>query len=82
MDKLEFFQSIGFTEYESKVLVSLLKLKIATTKEIGLNSGVPQNKLYHILNKFEILGIVELIPERLKKYQLINIETIVDNRIK
>lgn len=82
MDKLQFFESLGFTEYESKILVSLLRLKIATTQEISFNSGVPQNKLYSILEKFEGLGIVEFIPEKLKKYKLINIKTFISKKLK
>jgi sugar-specific transcriptional regulator TrmB len=82
MDKLKFFQSLEFSNYESKVINSLLRLKIATTKEISFDSGVPQNKLYSILNKFENLGIVEIIPEKLKKFRPINLETFIQKKIK
>ena len=82
MDKLNFFQSLGFTEYESKTIVSLLRLKTATTKQISFNSGVPQNKLYSILTKFENLGIVQAIPEKNKKYKLLNLQTHIENKIK
>jgi len=82
MDKSEFFKSLGFGEYESKTLVSLLRLKTATTKEISFNSGVPQNKLYTVLRNFETLGIVEAIPEKLKKFRLINLRTFIEKKIK
>jgi sugar-specific transcriptional regulator TrmB len=82
MDKIGFFYALGFTDYESKVITSLLKLKIAKTKEISFISGVPQNKLYSILKRFENLGIVEIIPEKLKKFKLINLKTFINKKIK
>lgn len=82
MDKLKFFQALDFNDYESKVISSLLRLKIATTKQISFDSGVPQNKLYSIMDKFENLGIVESIPEKLKKFRLINLETFIQKKIK
>lgn len=82
MDKLQFFNSIGFTEYESKTLLSLLRLKGGTTKEISFNSGVPQNKLYSILKGFENKGIVESIPEKNKKFKLINLNTFIEGKLR
>jgi len=82
MKKVDFFIDLGFTQYESKILVSLVKLKIATPKQISLDSDVPQNKLYQTLKKFEDLGILAIVPADLKKYELINIKTFINNRIK
>jgi sugar-specific transcriptional regulator TrmB len=82
MDRIEFFKDLGFQEYEAKTLSSLIKLKSANPKEICLDSGVPQNKLYSILKKFEKLGILSMIPSEPKKYQLINIKSFVKEKIK
>ena len=82
MNKIDFFIDLGFTEYEAKVLVSLVKLKIATPKQISLDSNVPQNKLYQILKKFVELGILALIPADSKKYELINIKTFINQKLK
>ena len=82
MDKIEFLKSLGFSEYESKTLSSLIKLNFATPKEISQDSSVPKNKLYAILKKFEEKGIVSLIPGEPKKYKLINFQTYVENKIK
>ncbi|MBR9701679.1 hypothetical protein GOV13_02030 [Candidatus Pacearchaeota archaeon] len=81
MDRKEFFQNIGFGEYESKILSSLIKLGAATPKEISLDSGVPQNKLYSILKKFELDGILSEVPSSSKKYKLINIKQFIEERI-
>ena len=45
MEKLGFFQNLGFSEYESKVILSLLRLNNASPKEISFDCSVPQNKL-------------------------------------
>ncbi len=82
MDKTEFFKDLGFQEYEAKTLSSLIKLKSANPKEISLDSGVPQNKLYSILKKFGELGILSIIPSEPKKYELINIKSFINNKIK
>ncbi len=82
MNKYNFFKSLGFSEYESKVLITLIKLQIANPKEISFDSGVPQNKLYKILKEFEKEGILSTIPTEKKRYKLINVKTFIDNKIK
>ena len=82
MNKVEFFKDLDFTEYESKVLSSLVKLKSGNPKEISLDSGVPKNKLYQILKNFEKIEIIAILPTEPKKYELINIKTFIDNKIK
>jgi len=82
MQKFEFFKSLGFTDYESKTINSLINLKSATPKQIHEQSGVPQNKLYSILKKFEKLGIISQLPTEPKKYKLINLRTFINNKIK
>ena len=82
MDRIDFFRELGFTEYESKILSSLVRLKSAMPKEISLDSGVPQNKLYSILRKFEQDGIISLVSVEPKKYQLINMNNLVKERLK
>jgi len=79
MEKLEFFKNLGFNEYESKTLSSLIKLRQVSPKEISLDSNVPQNKLYSILRKFQNLGILAEIPN--KKYELINFKTFINKRL-
>ena len=46
MNRIDFFKDLDFSEYEAKTLSSLIKLKSGKVKQISLDSGVPQNKLY------------------------------------
>ncbi len=82
MDKLNFFRELGFSEYESKTLAAISGLNKATLKEISLNSGVPQNKLYSIIKRFESLSLIAKIPDSNKKYELINLGTFINSKIK
>jgi sugar-specific transcriptional regulator TrmB len=82
MDKQAFFQQLGFSEYESKILASFVKLKSANPKQIHEDSFVPQNKIYQILKNFNNLGILAMIPGEVKRYKLINLQTFIDNKLK
>lgn len=82
MNRTEFFRSLDFSEYESKVLSSFSNLQKATPKQISEDSSVPQNKLYQIIKKFESLGLLAQIPHQSKKYELINLQTFVNSKIK
>ncbi len=82
MEKIEFFQDLGFSEYESKTILSLIKLKSASPKEISFDCSVPQNKLYGILKKFEKEGLIAVMPGEIKRYQLINFKTYIIGKIK
>lgn len=79
MENLEFFRSLGLTEYESKTISSLLRLESASPKQISESSKVPQNKLYQIIKNFISLGMLSELPN--KKYKLINFKTFVDEKI-
>jgi len=81
MDKKLFFTSLGFTEYESLTLSSFLKLKKANAKQLSLDSGVPQNKLYQILKIFEKLSLISHIPSEKKEYKLLNVQTYINKKI-
>lgn len=41
---------VGLTEYESKVLISIIKHGEASAKEISLSSGVPYSRIYDTIN--------------------------------
>ena len=81
MDRIDFLKSLDFTEYESKAISSLLSLGIATPKQISLNSGVPQNKLYPLIKKLEKESLLSLVPAETKKYKLLNFKTNISKRI-
>ncbi len=82
MNKIQFFKLLGFTDYESKTLEALINKNPSTPKQISQDSKVPQNKLYQILKKFQCLGILSTFLTEPKSYQLINLKTFIDDKIK
>jgi sugar-specific transcriptional regulator TrmB len=54
-------KSIGFTEYEAKVYISLLKQYPQNGNSLAQSSGVPGSKVYEILRKMQEKGYVFLV---------------------
>ncbi len=52
------WMDVGFTEYEAKAYVALLRLGPATGYQIAKESGVPRSMVYEILNKLIARGAV------------------------
>ena len=59
---------LGFTTYESKSYIALLKKNPASGYEIAQESGVPRSVVYDVLRKLEKSGIVMGIQDKPKKY--------------
>ncbi|KYC50533.1 MAG: Sugar-specific transcriptional regulator TrmB [Candidatus Methanofastidiosum methylothiophilum] len=50
MEIEEQLMKMGLTDYESKVIVSIIKYGESTAKDISLNSGVPYSRIYDTIN--------------------------------
>jgi HTH-type transcriptional regulator, sugar sensing transcriptional regulator len=62
-------QELGFSEYEAKIYLSLLRDSPATAYEAGKSSGVPTSKVYEVLKKLVEKGILSVIDEgKTKRY--------------
>ncbi|MBN1649342.1 MAG: TrmB family transcriptional regulator [Spirochaetales bacterium] len=48
---------LGFSEYEAKTYLALLKIQPATAYETAKTAGLPSSKIYEILNKLKDKGI-------------------------
>jgi sugar-specific transcriptional regulator TrmB len=55
---IERWMDVGFTEYEAKAYVALLRLGPATGYQVAKESGVPRSMVYEILNKLVARGAV------------------------
>jgi len=63
----EKIKRLGFTAYEAKAYLTLLKISPATRYELSKNSGVPRSAIYDIIRKLEKIGAVNATytqPER------------------
>ncbi|MEJ2053205.1 MAG: helix-turn-helix domain-containing protein [Calditrichaceae bacterium] len=65
---ISLMQSIGFSQYESRVYIALLKNANVTGYELAKLSGVPASKIYPILNRLIDKEIIQVIDTDPKKY--------------
>jgi sugar-specific transcriptional regulator TrmB len=72
--------SLGFSEYESKAYLSLLKGFPATSYEIAKKSGIPTSKIYEVLNKLLDKGLMTQLEDNDKlKYVPISPDEFIDS---
>jgi HTH-type transcriptional regulator, sugar sensing transcriptional regulator len=81
---LSSLQSLGLTEYESKAYLALLSLGICDARQLCIQSGVPSSKIYTIMEKFELLGLVEVQQSKPAKFNVLEpslgVERLVKNK--
>jgi Cd2+/Zn2+-exporting ATPase len=80
MDELkDNLQKIGFTEYESKVYIALLKENPTTGYQISKVSSVPRSMVYEVLSRLHSKGaVMETIEGRATYYRPLPPEILLD----
>ncbi|MCK4670706.1 MAG: hypothetical protein KAT43_05895 [Nanoarchaeota archaeon] len=68
MKILEALREAGLSEREGKVYSALLELGLTTTGAIVKKSGIPNSKIYEILESLETKGLVSYIVKKKTKY--------------
>jgi sugar-specific transcriptional regulator TrmB len=61
-------QQLGFTSYEAKAYVSLLRNNPVTRYELSKNSGVPRSAIYGVIRKLENMGAVNALYSEPEQY--------------
>jgi sugar-specific transcriptional regulator TrmB len=59
---------LGFTQYEARAYISLLKYFPATRYEISKRSGIPRSAIYDIIHRLEQFGAVNAVSAKPEKY--------------
>jgi sugar-specific transcriptional regulator TrmB len=62
-DVMEKLVKIGFSEYEAKTYVALLRRSPATGYQVAKESGVPRSMIYEVLGKLAARGAVMVLPK-------------------
>ncbi len=62
------FKELGFTSYEAKAYLALLRQNPVTRYELSKNSGVPRSAIYDIIRKLENMGAVNAMYTKPEKY--------------
>ncbi|MFD1850782.1 TrmB family transcriptional regulator [Oceanobacillus bengalensis] len=73
-------QQFGFTQYESQVYTSLITINQALdATAIVKRSGVPRSKVYEVLNRLVVRGIVlEATVEKKRQYTALPMEMLIE----
>ncbi len=79
MELLEDLIEIGFTEYEAKVYLALLRDNPATGYQISKKSGVPRSMVYETLSRLHARGaVLESVEGRATLYRPIPPDMLLD----
>jgi len=79
MDNINKLQQIGFSEYEAKTYLALLKENPATGYQISKNSGVPRSMVYEVLSRLHARGaVLETIEGRATYYRPLPPDILLD----
>ncbi len=55
-------QKLGFSQYECKAYIGLLKHSPVTGYEVSKQTGVPRSMIYEVLGKLMDKGAVHIVP--------------------
>jgi len=61
-------KKVGFTVYEAKTYLGLLRRNPATGYEISNEAGIPRSVIYAVLRKLESMGVVTNIQGKPRRY--------------
>ncbi|MFN2189205.1 MAG: TrmB family transcriptional regulator [Candidatus Promineifilaceae bacterium] len=80
MDRISELKRIGFTEYEAKVYLALLKEAPATGYQLSKESDVPRSMVYETLRRLHSRGVVlETVEDRATLYRPLPPDTLIDS---
>ncbi|NRD77744.1 TrmB family transcriptional regulator [Bacillus sp. BRMEA1] len=67
-DIIKELQKLGFSQYECKAYINLLKNSPVTGYEVSKRSGVPRSMIYEVLGKLLDKGAIYTVPSEPVKY--------------
>ena len=71
------YKELGLTENEGRVYETLVEFGKLGAGDVSSKSGVSYSKIYDILGSLVRKGLVELIPERTKRFAPGNPEALI-----
>ena len=75
---IERFKQLGLTDYQSRVLYALLKKKSCKIADIASSSGVPNTRIYDVVNQLIEKKFVMKISDKPKAYRVRNVDQVLD----
>ncbi len=83
MDLIARLVSVGFTEYEAKIYLELLRDSPATGYQLAKNAGVPRSMVYEALGRLRNRGaVLETVEARATLYRPLPPDMLLDNHMR
>src|SRR5579864_4996172 len=80
MDLMESLVAVGFTEYEAKIYLELLRNNPATGYQLAKSAGIPRSMVYEALGRLRNRGaVLETLEERATLYRPLPPDVLLDN---
>jgi sugar-specific transcriptional regulator TrmB/predicted hydrocarbon binding protein len=76
-ERLRKMQSLGLTEYQARIYLTLLDLGSAIASQLPSLSRVPRTRIYSTMNQLHEKGLVEILPEKPTKYVPVPIDAYI-----
>lgn len=77
MQDKNIFEEMDLTSNQGKVYSKLTEFGALTAAEVSSKSGVPYGRIYDVLNSLVEKGLVEIVPEKTKKYSPTSPENLI-----
>ncbi len=79
MDAIDILRKFGLSDYESRVLLTLIKGGEMTAREISELSGVPRTSVYESVDSLRKRGFIELSFSKPQRFRALPVKNIVEN---
>jgi len=80
MELIDSLVAVGFTEYEAKIYLELLRDNPATGYQLAKNAGIPRSMVYEALGRLRNRGaVLETLEERATLYRPLPPDVLLDN---
>lgn len=80
-EPLAVLAGFGLSGYMARAYLALLELGPSQAREVSERSGVPQGRVYDILEKLHQRGLAEVLPEAPRRYQAVPFETFLEREL-
>lgn len=80
--RLAILEGFGLSGYQARAYLALLELGPSQAREVSERSGVPQGRVYDILEKLAQRGLVEVLPEAPRRFRAVAFEVFLERELK
>ncbi|MBI2971687.1 MAG: hypothetical protein HYY37_04700 [Candidatus Aenigmarchaeota archaeon] len=64
-------KAVGLTENEARAYIVLLQTKKARASDVAKAAHIPRSKMYELMERLHEKGFVEIIPEKIKRFNAV-----------